>query len=64
MRKFGLWLFLALTLLVVGTPLFAQNLHYNNGPVWRVTYVNIKTGMGDQYWNDLSQNFKPLYEEF
>jgi len=19
---------------------------------------------GDQYWNDVSQNFKPLYEEF
>jgi hypothetical protein len=64
MKKFGLWLFLAWTLFVVGTPLFAQNPHYNNGPVWRVTYVNVKTGMGDQYWNDLSQNFKPLYEEF
>jgi hypothetical protein len=64
MRKFVLWLFLALTLLVVSAPMFAQNPHYNNGPVWRVTYVNVKAGMGDQYWNDLSQNFKPLYEEF
>ena len=64
MRKFVLWLCLAWTLLAVGTPLFGQNPHYNNGPVWRVTYVDVKTGMGDQYWNDLSQNFKPIYEEF
>ena len=63
MRKFVLWLFVALTL-VAGTQLFAQNPHYNNGPVWRVIYVNVKTGMGDAYWNDLSQNFRPLYDEF
>ena len=63
MRKFVLWLFVALTLLA-GTQLFAQNPHYNNGPVWRVIYVNVKTGMGDAYWNDLSQNFRPIYDEF
>ena len=63
MRKFVLWLFAALTLLA-GTQLFAQNPHYNNGPVWRVIYVNVKTGMGDAYWNDLSQNFRPIYDEF
>jgi hypothetical protein len=63
MRKFVLWLFVALTLLA-GTQLLAQNPHYNNGPVWRVIYVNVKTGMGDAYWNDLSQNFRPIYDEF
>ena len=63
MRKFVLWLFVALALLA-GTQLFAQNPHYNNGPVWRVIYVNVKTGMGDAYWNDLSQNFRPIYDEF
>jgi len=56
MRKFVLWLFVAMTLLA-GTQLFAQNPHYNNGPVWRVIYVNVKTGMGDAYLNDLSQHF-------
>ena len=64
MRRFVWWLCLALMLLAVGIPLAAQNPHYNNGPVWRVIYVNVKTGMGDQYWNDLSQNFRPIYDEF
>ena len=64
MRKFVLLLCLVSTLLAAGLPLAAQNPHYNNGPVWRVNYVNVKTGMGDLYWNDISQNFKPIYEEF
>lgn len=64
MRKLALWLCLALMLLAVGAPLVAQNPHFNNGPVWRVIYVSVKPGMGDQYWNDLSQNFKPIYDEF
>jgi len=64
MKKMVLWLCLTVTLLAVGTPLVAQNPHYNNGPVWRVIYVNVKTGMADAYWNDLSQNFKPIYDEF
>lgn len=64
MKNFVLWLCLAAAVLAVGTPLMAQNAHYNNGPVWRVIYVNVKTGMGDQYWDDLNKNFKPLYDEF
>ncbi len=64
MRKFMLCLCLVLTLLAAATPLVAQNPHYNNGPVWRVVYVHVKTGMGDQYWNDVSQNFRPIYDEY
>jgi hypothetical protein len=64
MKKFVVWLFLALMLLAVSTPVIAQNPHYNNGPVWRVIYVNVKPGMADAYWSDLSQNFKPIYDEF
>ena len=64
MRKLVLRLCLTLTLLAVGSPLVAQSSHYNNGPVWRVTYVTIKAGMGDQYWNDINQNFRPIYDEF
>lgn len=64
MKKSVLWLCLAVTLVAASTPLVAQNAHYNNGPVWRVIYVNVKPGMADLYWNDLSQNFKPIYEEF
>jgi len=64
MRKFVLWLCLTLTLLGVSTQVVAQNPHYNPGPVWRVLYISIKPGMSDKYWTDLSQHFKPIYEEF
>ena len=64
MRRLVLQLCLAFTLMAMATPLIAQNPNYNNGPVWRVIYVHVKTGMGDQYWNDVRQNFKPLYDEF
>jgi hypothetical protein len=64
MRNFLSGLCLVSMLLAIGTPVVAQNPHYNNGPVWRVIYVHLKTGMSDQYWNDLSQNFRPIYEEF
>jgi hypothetical protein len=64
MRKSLLWLCLFSMALAAGTSLLAQNPYYNNGPVWRVNYIHIKTGMGDQYWNDISQHFKPIYEEY
>jgi hypothetical protein len=64
MTKSILWLCLAVSLLAVATPVLAQNPHYNPGPVWRVTYIHIKTGMADQYWNDISQNFRPIYDEY
>lgn len=64
MRKLVLCLFSTFALLAVSAPLVAQNPHYNNGPVWRVIYVHVKPGMGDQYWNDISQNFKPIYDDF
>jgi hypothetical protein len=38
--------------------------NYNNGPVWRVIYVDVKPGMGDGFWTDIRQNFKPIYDEF
>ena len=64
MSKQVLRLCLIAMLLAVSAPLFAQNAHYNVGPVWRVNYVHIKTGMNDQYWNDVSHNFKPIYDEY
>lgn len=64
MRKLVLWLFSTLPLVALGTQLVAQNPHYNNGPVWRVIYVNVKPGMSDQYWTDISQNFRPIYDDF
>jgi hypothetical protein len=64
MKKFLLSVCLAVSLLAVATPLVAQNPHYNPGPVWRVSYVHIKPGMGDQFWTDISQNSKPIYDEY
>jgi hypothetical protein len=53
-----------LLLLLVVPSLVAQNPNYNNGPIWRVIYVDVKAGMGDAFWTDMRQNFKPIYDEF
>ena len=54
-----------LLLLSFAAPLLnAQNPNYNNGAVWRIIYVDIKPGMGDAFWTDIRQNFKPIYDEF
>ena len=65
MKTRALWLLsVMLVLLLVAPTLAAQNPNYNNGPVWRVIYVDVKPGMGDAFWTDIRQNFKPIYEEF
>src|ERR1700686_1880709 len=65
MKRPVLWLFsLALPLLALRPTLVAQNPNYNNGPVWRVIYIDVKPGMGDAFWTDIRQNFKPIYDEF
>jgi hypothetical protein len=65
MKKRVLWLLSAMFMLVLAAPtLIAQNPNYNNGPVWRVIYVDVKAGMGDAFWTDVHQNFKPIYDEF
>src|ERR1700686_2404348 len=65
MKVRALWLFsVMLLLLLVAPTLAAQNPNYNNGPVWRVIYVDVKPGMGDAFWIPIRQNFKPIYEEF
>src|SRR6516164_82053 len=55
---------LMLLLVVLGPTLVAQNPNFNNGPVWRVIYIDVKAGQGDAFWTDLKQNFRPLYDEF
>jgi len=65
MKVRALWLFsVMLLLLLVAPTLAAQNPNYNNGPVWRVIYIDVKPGMSDAFWTDIRQNFKPIYEEF
>ena len=65
MKVRALWLFsVMLLLLLVAPTLAAQNPNYNNGPVWRVIYIDVKPGMSDAFWTDIRQNFKPIYDEF
>src|SRR6202044_636167 len=65
MKRYALWLFFVMLLLLLMVPaLVAQNPNYNNGPVWRVIYVDVKAGMGDAFWTDIRQNFRPIYDEF
>jgi hypothetical protein len=64
MRKCVLGLCLIVSMLAVSAQVFAQSPFYNPGPVWRVSYYSIKPGMGDRYWTDINQHFKPIYDEF
>ena len=49
---------LGLTLFVALSP--AQSPHFDNGPVWRVTYLRIKPGKVDAFYTDLRQNLRPF----
>lgn len=44
-------------------PAFAQSPFVNVGPVWRVNYIQIKSGQGDAFWNDFRQHVKPVLDE-
>lgn len=44
-------------------PGLGQNPNYDVGPVWRVTYMHLKPGMGDAFWNDFRQHIKPVLDE-
>ncbi|MBV9339439.1 MAG: hypothetical protein JO159_00950 [Acidobacteria bacterium] len=65
MKTRVLWLVsLILLLPVVAPTVAAQNPNYNNGPVWRVVYFDVRPGMSDAFWTDIRQNFKPIYDDF
>jgi hypothetical protein len=36
---------------------------YTEGPVWTITMVKTKAGMGDDYFKQISQSVKPVYDE-
>lgn len=65
MKKFSL---LSLPMLVIcfclfSTPAKAQE-NVTEGAVWRVTLVDIKPGKNTEFWRDLRQNLKPIWEEY
>jgi hypothetical protein len=35
---------------------------YSEGPVWTLTFVKTKAGLGDDYFRQISQTVKPAYE--
>jgi hypothetical protein len=61
MRKV-LWATLFVVMLLSALPAYAQSPNYDVGPVWRVTYYNIKPGQGDAFWKDFRENLRPVYE--
>ena len=61
MRKV-LWAMLFVATLLTTLPGYAQNPNYNYGPVWRVTYYELKPGQGEAFWKDFRENLKPTYE--
>src|SRR4026207_957739 len=54
---------LALVLAFAPPPVQAQE-HYTLGPVSRITLVDIKPGKGSEFWTDLRQRIRPLYDEY
>jgi hypothetical protein len=47
----------------VSMPLFAQE-NFTEGPVSRIILIHIKSGHTAEFWNDIRQNLKPIYEEY
>ena len=62
MRK-CLFVVLLIAPLLVASLVSAQSPFYTPGPVWRVVYIHLKPGQGDAFWNDVTKNLKPIYEE-
>jgi len=36
---------------------------YLEGPVWTLTFIKTKAGLGDDYFRQITQTVKPVYEE-
>jgi hypothetical protein len=57
---------LALVPLLLALPLKAVHAqeHYTLGPVQRIILLDIKPGKTSEFWTDLRQNVRPLYDEY
>jgi hypothetical protein len=51
-------------LLAIGPRVLHSQEHYTLGPVNRVILVDIKPGKARDFWTDLRQNLRPLYDEY
>ena len=61
--KFFSLLLLIICFCLLGRQAMAQE-NFTEGAVWRVTLVDIKPGKGTEFWRDLRQNLKPIWEEY
>jgi hypothetical protein len=51
-------------LMILGTlPVVAQE-NFTEGPISRVVLIHIKSGRTTDFWADVRQNLKPVYEEY
>ena len=62
MKKVSLFV-LVVVFALVSMPLFAQE-NFTEGPVSRIVLIHIKAGHGTEFWNDVRQNLKPIFEEY
>ena len=53
----------ALVSMFATTSVFSQE-NFTEGPVNRVVLVHIKAGHATEFWNDVRQNLKPVFEEY
>jgi hypothetical protein len=56
-------LVLLVLLVTLGPPAHSQE-HFTLGPVQRIILLDIKPGKGSEFWTDLRQNVRPLYDEY
>lgn len=56
-------LLIAISALVFAAPLFAQE-DFTPGPISRIILYDIKPGHNADFWADVRQNLKPIYEEY
>lgn len=62
MKKVPLSVLLVLFALT-SLPLLAQ-VNFTEGPISRIILIHIKAGHATEFWNDVRQNLKPIYEEY
>jgi hypothetical protein len=57
-------LFVFAILMIVGTlPVVAQE-NFTEGPISRIILIHIKPGRTTDFWADVRQNLRPVYEEY
>jgi hypothetical protein len=57
-------LFVLTSLMILGAmPVLAQE-NFTEGGVTRIIHLKIKPGRATEFWADIRQNLKPIYEEY